>query len=632
MKTKSIIAGAMLSLCLMTGCAHNRGTIDYPVVVARNNTVLEIAQIEVSDTATVLHINAFYDPGNWIKIDPKSFLADDRGKSYPLRWAEGIVPGKEFYLPASGETAFTLYFPPVASRATYVDFSEGDYPGAFKIWGIRLTEQAVKLRLNQEIKKVVIDSAAVLPPVDRQAGKAHFEGQILGYRSGMPNEVSVQVAYPFLYPPTEMVLPVDAKGNFSGEIDVFSTHPAWVRWTGNAAHFFLAAGRNTTVVLNPVADSRPTSDALGEPAYFGGYLASLAKELAGLRSVFSIDARNDADSYYAFLESIENETPESLKVMFLNEYWEKKAVLDTLPASPAAKQVLACGVDLAYANDVLSTLQWLERARIYRSQQPNDSPANAKTSTFRDYPLPDNFYDALKDFAFLNDSTLLYLPELGGYARQWQLGQAQPLLSRLLGTDGGPLFDVMKTTEAYASIADFTPVDEATLRQLPDAYRPFIETKNNELLQLITANESKTDYSVNDVEKLSPDAVMPYILSKFRGKPILIDFWATWCGPCRVANEELKPVKAALAGEDLVYVFITGESSPPATWTQMIPDLHGEHFRLTEEQWNYIGEYYHLRAVPTYFFIDRKGNLKDQQAGYPGVATMKKKIHQLIGK
>jgi thiol-disulfide isomerase/thioredoxin len=631
MKAKQRIAFATLSLLLLAGCANNRGVIESPIFVARNTSALEIDKLELSDTATLLHINAFYEPGNWIKIDPNSFLADDKGNRYSIRSADGIVLGKEFYMPESGEATFTLNFPPVAPSATFVDFSEGDYEGAFKIWGIRLTDQPMKLHLNKGFKKAAIDQEAVLPPVEFRAGKARLEGQIVAYRSGMPAEVSVWVAYPFLYPPAEVVLPVDEKGNFSGEIDVYSTHPAWVRWTGDVARCFLAAGQTTTVVLNPVADNNPESGAFGQPAYFGGYLASLSKELAGLQSVFALDSRNAYETYYDFLESIENETPESLKTLFLNEYREKKAVLDTLRSSPAAKQVLRCTVDMAYAADVLNTTGWLERARSYKNERQRDPQAKISVHTARRYDIPNNFFDELKDFSFLNDPTILYLMELGSYARQWQLGQAQPLLSRILGTDRGPLFDVMKTIESYASIEDFTPVDAAQIEQLPAAYREFIREKNNALLELMKANENKTGYSINNIEKLPPAEVYSFILAKFKGKPILIDIWATWCGPCRVANEELKPVKEELAaaGKDIVYVFVAGNNSPLGTWTNMIPDLHGQHFRLTEAQWNHLGQSLGLHAVPTYLFVDRQGNVKEKIDGYPGLATMKEKILQI---
>jgi thiol-disulfide isomerase/thioredoxin len=621
MKTKQKMAAAAIFLLLLAGCANNRGVVENPAFVAQNSSALKIDKVEVGNASTILHISAFYDPGNWIKIDPKSVLIDDKGTQYVIQSADGIVLGEEFYMPESGKTAFRLTFPAVARRATFVDFSEGDFDGAFKIWGIQLTDKPLKTYLPEGFKNSAPDQTAELPPVKQEMGKAMLRGQILGYRAGMPDEVSVRVSYPFAYPPEEITLPVDEKGVFFSEIEVFSTHPAWVRWTGEPAYCYLAAGETTTVILNPIGENKPELQM--DPAYFGGYLASLSKELAGRQSMVSLKFREDYDAYYAFLESIENATPEMVKTRFLNEYREKKAALDTLQASPAAKQVLRCMVDMACSSDVYNTLMWLEIAAENKGQQE----AALKLPT-----LPADFYDDLKDFAAINDPAILYVMDLGGQAQQMQLGHAQPLLARVLGTDQGPLFDAMKAAEAYTSIENFEPLSAAQLDQLPVLYRGFFQNKNNELLELMKANEGKTGYSVHSIEDLSPDAVLPFIIKKFKGKPILIDVWATWCGPCRLANEELKPVKEELAasGKDLVYVFIAGENSPLGTWNNMIPDLHGEHFRLSEAQWNYLGQHYDLSAVPTYFFIDRKGQIKEKQAGYPGLEKMKQKIHQLV--
>lgn len=45
-----------------------------------------------------------------------------------------------------------------------------------------------------------------------------------------------------------------------------------------------------------------------------------------------------------------------------------------------------------------------------------------------------------------------------------------------------------------------------------------------------------------------------------------------------------------LKDKDIIYLYITGETSPLGTWKNMIPDIHGEHFRVTDEQWSYLRE------------------------------------------
>ena len=636
MKTQQWMGILFAFLLIVSGCTNNRGVVECPAFTVRNTNGLEIAKVELSDTATVLYMKAFFTPNTWIKINSKSFLTDNQGKQYTILSTGGIVLGEKFYMPDSGETEFTMTFPLLASNAVFVDFSEGDSDGAWKIWGIQLTNRPLKAHSPGRSKNVAIDKNAVLPPVAFQTGKARLEGQVLDYRPGMPAEVSVRVVYPFESSPAEITIPIDEKGRFSGEIDAFSTHPISVYWQKCRAGCFIASGETTSLVLNPAEasrrDSRLAGDrpSLGEPVYYGGYLASVSKELANTQPVFSLQYYNDNASFLSFLQRIGTKTPETLKSFFLDEYQAKIATLDTLDASPACKQIMHCSADLFFASYIVNTVSWIDRAYIYNNQLDNDREAVLKYYAARKSDLPDDFYNALNDFSLLNDPQILYVPETAAYIYEWQMRDLQTVFNKALGTGQGVLFDLMTTAGLSKGISEFKPASEAQIEEVPAGYQEFIRNKNNELLQLIEANKNKTGFTEHAIEDVADKDVFPFILSKFRGKPVLFDVWATWCGPCRIANEELKPVKAELADTDIVYVFVAGENSPLETWENMIPDLPGEHFRLSKKQWDYIGKTFGIEGVPTYFFIDRKGNIKEKQTGYSGAQQMKEKLLRLL--
>lgn len=182
---------------------------------------------------------------------------------------------------------------------------------------------------------------------------------------------------------------------------------------------------------------------------------------------------------------------------------------------------------------------------------------------------------------------------------------------------------------------DLNPLNDeqkAELVTMPSAYNEVVLAMNSDLLKQIEINKKKTGFTINDAGEVSNEDLFPSIISKFRGHTLLVDFWATWCGPCRSANKEILPMKEELKDKDIIYLYITGETSPLGTWKNMIPDIHGEHFRVTKEQWSYLGEKLNIRGVPTYFVVDKEGNITYKQTGFPGVDAMKEQLMKALEK
>ena len=84
-------------------------------------------------------------------------------------------------------------------------------------------------------------------------------------------------------------------------------------------------------------------------------------------------------------------------------------------------------------------------------------------------------------------------------------------------------------------------------------------------------------------------------------------------------------MKMELADKDIVFLYITGETSPKEHWEKMIPHIHGEHYRLKDDQWNYLYRTFHIEGIPTYIILDRKGNITYND-GFPGIIQMKEEL------
>ncbi len=64
-----------------------------------------------------------------------------------------------------------------------------------------------------------------------------------------------------------------------------------------------------------------------------------------------------------------------------------------------------------------------------------------------------------------------------------------------------------------------------------------------------------------------------------------------------------------MADEDIVFVYITDETSPQKTYENMIPDIQGHHYRLSNRQFKYLAKKFQITGIPRYMVIGRHGEI-----------------------
>ena len=101
-------------------------------------------------------------------------------------------------------------------------------------------------------------------------------------------------------------------------------------------------------------------------------------------------------------------------------------------------------------------------------------------------------------------------------------------------------------------------------------------------------------------------------LSSLRGKPVFLDFWATWCPPCRASLPHTQKL-AKLHGKNINVLAISNEDAK--TIKDFMKDNKYTYpaYRDTD---NSAGTKYKVSGIPTFVIIDAKGNLVDYIVGY----------------
>ncbi|MBC3757902.1 TlpA family protein disulfide reductase [Hyunsoonleella sp. SJ7] len=182
------------------------------------------------------------------------------------------------------------------------------------------------------------------------------------------------------------------------------------------------------------------------------------------------------------------------------------------------------------------------------------------------------------------------------------------------GKQNSFLQDVMKIQTLSKKFEDYKVYNNETLVKAQEKiHTPFLKEYlafcNEQTKEKMELNKTKGGYTVHSVEKSEGDELFASMLEKFKGKVVYVDFWATWCAPCKSGIKRIAPLKAEMADEDVVFLYITNQTSPEGTWKNAIANIKGEHYRVSEDEWNYLAEKFNISGIPHYTLVNKEGNI-----------------------
>jgi cytochrome c biogenesis protein CcmG/thiol:disulfide interchange protein DsbE len=120
-------------------------------------------------------------------------------------------------------------------------------------------------------------------------------------------------------------------------------------------------------------------------------------------------------------------------------------------------------------------------------------------------------------------------------------------------------------------------------------------------------------------------------LAENRGNPMVLDFWATWCAPCRASMPHLESIHHRYADDGLIVLGLSVDESDPADVRRFAEKL-GVRFRIALADEKVLDQYGPIRQIPTTFFINRRGEVVRRTVGYLDAETLDGYVKELFAR
>ncbi|HEY4323840.1 MAG TPA: TlpA disulfide reductase family protein [Mucilaginibacter sp.] len=166
------------------------------------------------------------------------------------------------------------------------------------------------------------------------------------------------------------------------------------------------------------------------------------------------------------------------------------------------------------------------------------------------------------------------------------------------------------------------------LNEKTDLYSKYLEDQRSTIDKFKSDQNSMKELASTNGDKLTWDE----LLKKNRGRLIYLDFWASWCVPCRQMIPLSYNLEKSFSAQKIVFVYISIDDSP-ANWQKAASDEHIDSNRsyfLVNQKASDLKKRFKIKAIPRYMLINSDGVLVDVNAPYPNNLQIKKLLSEYM--
>ena len=185
------------------------------------------------------------------------------------------------------------------------------------------------------------------------------------------------------------------------------------------------------------------------------------------------------------------------------------------------------------------------------------------------------------------------------------------------GMGQGEVYETLKALDYKNQLVkrmdDLEVLTDSTIQAAHPQFQAPLREYNDSIRLLVERIQREAQERMLPTPDVTGDKLIEYIVAQHPGKAVFFDLWATWCGPCKIGIAAMEPLKEKLKDSDVVFVYLTNETSPVGKWKKQVANIPGLHYRVTEDTWKQIPK---GGGIPQYYLYDREGRRQWEQTGF----------------
>ena len=620
MHRKAFIVTFLLSV--LAGCRTQTEIIENPLIEASLNPSVDVTRVEMRDSATVLTVTFSTHYPTTLSLENDMSIVTN-GKEYRLTGFEGVDKEGKYRIPDSGIGNFGLVFEPIPVNTGAIDLNFRFNGRNATLFGIDLTgknKYGFPEGLPASLKKIHRHRA--LPDPVLECGETGLMIHLLHYRPEIAGSMDVMVSSLFVN--ETFSLDID-KETATAECSFMLYGPAYIQifLDGGSGYAWVAPGDKVdlyldmrqsgsfskTRVLKYYSDRMPQAERDAEIKRLSVRNIYATGRYGDYTNTVNSDFWCDPNNRYGLGLSSGDKRLYDMSADEYTDYVMSKyrALTDSIAGSGLSRMTR----EMLRINLSQETLDAIINGNRVRSMNYLDMNGLTILDVYRKkarLPQIDTMkaenYLAIKDIDNINSPEMLMGMNMDDYLGS--IKYSYPSVVSIAELKDGFIPD-LNSIGGMTYMAENAELDSADFRKLQEMDNPFY-LEALKIMQEKAEDALAATAVIQETPEVEGNALFDAIVAPHKGKVILVDFWNTWCQPCRAAINAMEPLKESeLADDDLVWIYIADVSSPEKQYRMMIPSIQGLHYYLNPEQRRSLSTQFGITQIPAYILVGRDG-------------------------